>query len=255
MNSEQRTDWENTGRWYDQIVGQEGHYYHRQIVLPKLLPLLDLGSFDSPSLLDLACGQGILARQLPPEVPYWGVDLAPSLIAAAKKKCPKNHHFLVGDICKPLPVDKQDFTHAAIVLALQNVAHPEKALLNASRHLREGGVLALVLNHPCFRIPRQSAWGVDAAKKLQYRRIDAYLSPQKIPIQMHPGKGKASETTWSFHHSISDFSKFLADAGFAILLIEEWVSDKTSTGHTAKMENRARAEFPLFLTFLAQKIA
>lgn len=248
------TDWESVDRWYDQIVGQEGHYYHRQIILPKLLPLLSLDTFDSPSLLDLACGQGVLARNLPPHVPYWGVDLASSLIMEAKKKSRKNQHFLVGDICKPLPVDKKDFTHAAILLALQNVAHPDQALLNASHHMKVGGVLALVLNHPCFRIPRQSAWGMDASKKLQYRRVDSYLSPQKIPIQMHPSKGKASETTWSFHHSISDFSRFLADAGFAILLIEEWASDKTSTGPTAKMENRARAEFPLFLTFLAQKI-
>lgn len=249
-----QTDWENVDRWYDQIVGQVGHYYHRQVILPKLLPLLNLEAFDSPALLDLACGQGVLARNLPPHVPYWGIDLAPSLIAEAKKKCRKNHHFLVGDICKPLPIDKQDFTHATILLALQNVAHPEKALAQASHHLKEGGILALVLNHPCFRIPRQSAWGVEESKKLQYRRIDSYLSPQKIPIQMHPGKGKASTTTWSFHHSISDFSRFLADAGFAILLIEEWASDKTSTGPSAKMENRARAEFPLFLTFLAQKI-
>ena len=252
MNS--KTDWEDASRWYDQIVGQEGHYYHRQVILPKLLPLLDFDAFDSPALLDLACGQGILAKHIPQHIPYWGIDLAPSFIAEAKKKCPKNQHFLLGDICQPLPLDKQDFTHAVILLALQNVAHPEKALLNAAHHLQEGGVLCVVLNHPCFRIPRQSAWGMDTSKKLQYRRIDSYFTTQKIPIQMHPGKGKASETTWSFHHSISDFSRFLADAGFAILLIEEWVSNKLSTGPAAKMENRARSEFPLFLTFLVQKI-
>lgn len=252
MNS--RTDWENVDRWYNEIVGQEGHYYHRQIILPRLMPLLDLEDFEAPSLLDLACGQGILARHLPAHLPYWGVDLAPSLIAEAKKKKGKNQTFVVADICKPLPIDKKDFTHATIILALQNVAHVEKALLNAAHHLREGGILVIVLNHPCFRIPRQSSWGVDPAKKLRYRRLDSYLSAQKIPIQMHPGKGSTSETTWSFHHSLSDFSRYLADAGFATLLLEEWTSDKTSTGPAAKMENRARAEFPLFLTFLAQKI-
>jgi ubiquinone/menaquinone biosynthesis C-methylase UbiE len=215
---------------------------------------LNFKDFDSPSLLDLACGQGILARHLPPHVAYCGIDLAPSLIHAAQKKKVDRHTFLVGDICKPLPIGKQLFTHATIVLALQNVAHPALALLQAAHHLKPGGILAIVLNHPCFRIPRQSSWGIDAPKKMQYRRVERYLSSLKIPIQMHPGKGKSSETTWSFHHSISDFSRFLADAGFAILLLEEWASDKMSVGKAAKMENRARAEFPLFLTFLAQKI-
>lgn len=249
-----QTEWEDVGKWYDQIVGVEGHYYHRHIIIPKLLHLLDLEHFDSPSLLDLACGQGILASHIPKEVAYTGIDLSHSLIEAAKKKETKKQTFLVGDICKPLPIQKKDFTHATIVLALQNVAEPAKALVQASRHLVKGGVLTMVLNHPCFRIPRQSSWGIDESKKLQYRRIDSYLSSKKIPIQMHPGKKKTSETTWSFHHSLSDYSRFLAEAGFVISLIEEWTSDKISTGKAAKMENRAREEFPLFIAFLAQKI-
>lgn len=245
------TEWEKVDKWYDQLVGQEGHYYHRQVVLPRLLPLFDFGNFNSPSLLDLACGQGVLAGHLPLSVEYWGVDLAPSLIHAAKKK---GGNFVVADICKPLPLQKRNFTHAAIVLALQNVAHPEKALKVAAEHMVPGGLLALVLNHPCFRIPRQTSWGVDPDKKLQYRRVERYLSPLKIPIQMQPGAGKTSQTTWSFHHSLSDLSRFLADAGFVTLLLEEWASDKMSTGKNAKMENRARTEFPLFLAILAQKI-
>jgi len=252
--SSDRSEWENVDKWYDRLVGQEGHYYHRQIVLPKLLKCLDLNNFDSPSLLDLACGQGVLASHLPSHVDYTGIDLAPSLIAAAKKKAQSHQRFLVADICKPLPLSKKEFTHAVILLALQNVAHPDKALMNAAKHLVPGGILAIVLNHPCFRIPRQSSWLIDEKKKMQCRRIDSYLSPLKIPILMQPGKGKDSETTWSFHHSLSDFSRFLAQAGFAIALIEEWTSDKKSTGKNAKMENRARMEFPLFLTFLAKKI-
>ena len=44
-------------------------------------------------------------------------------------------------------------------------------------------------------------------------------------------------------------------AGFAVLEIEEWVSDKKSTGAKGKMENRARAEIPLFMTLICQKIS
>lgn len=243
------TGWDHVGKWYDEIVGDEGHYYHKHVILPRLLPLLDLAP--SSSLLDLACGQGILARHLPPSLPYTGIDLSPSFIQSAKKQQTPSQRFLTGDICKPLPIKEKTFSHATIILALQNVAHPELAIKNASLHLIHKGRLAIVLNHPCFRIPRQSQWGIDEPKKIQYRRIDRYLTPLTIPIQMHPGKGKESPSTHSFHHSLTDYSRFLREAGFVIERIEEWTSDKISTGKAARMENRAREEFPLFLTIIA----
>jgi hypothetical protein len=45
----------------------------------------------------------------------------------------------------------------------------------------------------------------------------------------------------------------LKDAGFAIDVIEEWTSDKESEGRAARMENRSRSEFPLFLAIKAFK--
>ncbi len=248
--------WEAVDKWYDQIVGEEGHYYHQHVVIPNLLKLLDLENFPSPSLLDLACGQGVLARHLPRNTNYCGIDIAPSLIAQAKSKMGKQttKRFEVADICNPLPIEKKDFSHAVIVLALQNISEPQKAIEQAAAHLVTGGLLAVVLNHPCFRIPRQSSWGIDEGKKIQYRRLDRYLSSMKIPIQIHPSQGRSSQTLFSFHHSISDYSRYLANAGFVTLIMEEWISDKESVGKMAKMENRARSEFPLFLTFLVQKI-
>lgn len=246
-----KTSWEEVDRWYDSIVGEEGHYYHTHVVLPNVLKLLNLK--EDSSLLDLACGQGVLERKVAKEMRYLGVDLSPSLIASSKKmRASPKHEFVVGDITKPLSV-KGTFSHATILLALQNVENPASALKNAAEYLQKDGTLIVVLNHPCFRIPRQSAWGVDEAQNLQFRRVNRYLSPLKIPIQMHPGKGQKSESTWSFHHSLSDFSRFLQEAGFSIALIEEWTSDKKSTGKNAKRENLARAEFPLFLAIKAIK--
>lgn len=246
------TDWDNVEKWYGSLVGQEGHYYHQHVILPNLLPLLKLER--TSSLLDLACGQGVLARHIPKEITYQGVDLSPSLIAQAKQEKQKNHNFIVADICEALPLKEGAFTHATIILALQNVAHPERVLKNASRHLSSHGTLVIVLNHPCFRIPRQSHWGLDPDKGLQYRRMDLYLTPLKIPIQAHPSQKEGSATTWSFHRPLSVYSQFLTEAGFGIMEIKEWTSDKKSTGKTAARENRARKEFPLFLTLKCQKM-
>src|SRR4029079_19587134 len=129
--------------------------------------------------------------------------------------------FQYADITKPLPLPAQKvFTHATIILALQNMADPANVLQNIKPHLVSGAKLVIVLNHPCFRIPRQSSWGFDEASKLQYRRINCYMSEQNIPIFTNPGQA-ASESTVSFHHPLSAYFGFLQNAGFMVQGLEE----------------------------------
>ncbi|MDD5127946.1 MAG: class I SAM-dependent methyltransferase [Dehalococcoidales bacterium] len=246
------TSWQNVSDWYGRTVGREGHYYHQHVILPQSLRLLELQ--EDSSLLDLACGQGVLARQLPETVYYVGVDAAPALIREAKhldKK--KNHVYLVADASRKLAVAKTDFSHAAVILALQNIKDADGVFENACRHLREGGHLLIVLNHPYFRIPRHTRWEIDARHKIEYRRIDRYLTPLTIPITTHPGRGDKSPATLSYHRPLNDYSQALFKHGFVIEQLEEWTSDKHSVGEAAKMENRARQEFPMFMALLARK--
>jgi SAM-dependent methyltransferase len=244
------TSWQSESRAYDNIVGQFGHYYHEHIILPKTVELLSLKKGDRH--LDLGCGQGVLARWLPKDVEYVGLDLAKDLISKAKQysKGRREHVFLVHDITKPFPFSKEDrFFSASAILSLQNLENLFQVFTNLKEHLVVGGKFIMVLNHPCFRIPRQSSWGYDEASKLQYRKIYSYMQEQKIPIQMHPGKG--AETTWSFHYPLSSLSEKLTRAGFVLTGIHEWCSDKKSEGAKARAEDRARREFPLFLTLCA----
>lgn len=252
---QQRTgSWEPVEKWYRGSVGEEGHYYHQHVVLPGVLKLLALDPRKQHSLLDLACGPGVLARHIQKDIEYVGIDIAPSLIKEAKKLDHNPlHNYAVADATKILPLQKQDFTHAAIVLAVQNMESPKLAFEGAANHMVEGGLLVVAMNHPCFRIPRQSSWKIDEENKIQYRRIDRYSSSISIPIQANPSKGEQSATTWSFHYPLADYCRWLYEAGFVIELIEEWHSDKVSTGKAAKMENRSRAEIPLFLALRARK--
>lgn len=252
MFKSQDTSWQQSSQWYHSLVGSDGHYYHEHVVLPGVKRLLALEQHHS--LVDLGCGQGILARQIPIIDTYVGIDAAASLIASAPKKLP--HHlsrFLVKDVTKPLTNINETFSHAVIMLALQNMAHPEGAIANAAKLLAPQGTLVLVINHPCFRIPRQSGWGIDEKTKLQHRWINRYLSPLKIPITTNPSQ-RHSATTWSFHLPLSAYTEMLSNHGFVINLLEEWTSDKESVGKAAKMENRARSEFPLFLALKATKL-
>jgi SAM-dependent methyltransferase len=248
MKPSRDTSWNRVGKWYNEKVGCYGWYYHEHVVLPGVIRLLKLSA--NSSLLDLGCGQGVLARRILKSVKYVGIDAAASLITfAIKQDRSANHTFLVGDVTQQLPISEK-FTHAAIILALQNIEFPALAIGTAASHLTSGGKLVIVLNHPAFRIPRQSSWGIDQHSKLQYRRENIYMSVLKIPITMHPGQG--GPVTWSFHEPLSAYTKMLADNHLVIENLEEWTSDKESVGKAGKMENRSRAEFPLFLAILAR---
>lgn len=244
------TSWQKVSKWYGGIVGEKGHFFHQTVIIPNSLRLLELDS--SSRLLDVACGQGVFARSIDNKVQYVGLDKASELISEAKKRDRNlNHKYIVADATKSFPL-KERFDRACIVLALQNIKEPDKTIQNVSEIIESGGRFLIVINHPSFRIPRQSSWEEDKTNKIQYRRINRYMSPIEIPINAHPGR-ENSPVTWSYHHPLEDYSKYLFEAGFLVEKIEEWTSEKHSVGKNSKQENRARDEFPMFMAILAIK--
>jgi ubiquinone/menaquinone biosynthesis C-methylase UbiE len=246
-HSSKKTSWEPVSNWYDQIVSKDGHYYHQEVIFPFLQEYVFKDLKKETSVLELACGQGVLERKLKKEHQYVGLDLSKGLLKAAEKeKISESHRFIEQDVTAPFSLN-QLFDVGFIILALQNFKNPEGAILNLSQHIKVQGRVILVLNHPIFRIPRQSSWGVDEAKKIQFRRVDRYMTPMEIPIAMQPSKGQESSQTFSYHHPLSFFSKLFQEHGFCINRIEELCSNKKSEGGAKKMEDRARSEFPLFM--------
>ena len=152
MKKPKDTSWKKAHKWYDSLVDKEGHFFHKELIFPKIFESIKLKENDS--FLDIGCGQGVLARRLPEKNLYYGVDLAGPLLEKARSYGElKSRHFIKKDACAPFNLDKTDFTYATMILSLQNMAKPEVALQNARAHLGETGTLILVLNHPCFRIP------------------------------------------------------------------------------------------------------
>lgn len=251
-NPNKDTSWQKVSKWYSEKVGDKGQYFHEKIIIPKSLELLKLK--DSDSVLDLACGEGIFSRSISQKVKYVGVDLSSSLIREAEnKKKVENYKFIVGDVSTNLALPGVNrFSVGIIMLAIQNIENYDGVFKNFSNHLNKDGRLLIIINHPYFRAPRLTGWGIDEGNKKQYRKSYGYMTPQKIPINMTPGQGKETNT-WSFHVPLQDYIRALSKNGFVVELIEEWVSDKHSVGKASKMENLARNEFPMFMGILARR--
>lgn len=248
------SSWEKVGKWYSTLVGDEGHYYHRNIILPGILRLLELHPKTPARLLDVGCGEGVLARALPEQVSYCGIDASPSLIQIAKRKKIEKAHFILADATRPLPLKGQTFSLATIVLALQNMPHPEKVFKQIAAVLEPGAKLIIVLNHPCFRVIQGSDWQVDREQMKQYRRISHYMSERRTSIRLNPSKGEESKVTYTYQYSLATIFEALTHAGFVVDGLEEWCSDKKSTGAMAQVEDDARREIPLFLALRARTL-
>ncbi|MDO8516155.1 MAG: methyltransferase domain-containing protein [bacterium] len=244
------TSWEFSAEWYDDLLKGEGTY-QKELILPNLLRLMDIKKGET--VLDLACGQGFFTREFMNLGAHAiGVDSSRTLIELARKSAPKIDFYLSKahslDFIKNGGVQK-----IAIVLALQNMEDTALVLKECARVLAPTGTLSIVLNHPSFRIPKNSSWGWDEKNNIQYRRIDSYLSESKTKIQMHPGD-RPDEYTISFHRPFQFYFKALAKAGFGVTQLEEWNSHKKSgPGPRAQAEDTARKEIPLFLFLKAEK--
>ncbi|MDO8466821.1 MAG: class I SAM-dependent methyltransferase [bacterium] len=232
-----------------------GHY-QKTLILPNLLRLMNIKKDED--ILDIGSGPGFFANEFAKRgAEVTGVELSQALIAEAKKKYP-GLKSCVGS-AEDMPfLQKSEFDKVAAVLALQNMDNPHKILAECARILKTNGKLYIVITHPAFRVLKNSEWGWDDTKKIQYRRIDSYLSESKEKIAMHPsiGMGKdPKDYTISFHRPLQTYFKLLKNSGFVVSALEEWESNKKSEmGPRAKAEDVARKEIPLFLFIEASKL-
>ena len=266
------THWGEFAHWYDGLVGDSGSDYHQHVVLPGVLRMLHV--HPGEVILDVACGQGVLCRELHRKrCKVTGVDAGGELIRLAQERSDPAITYKVVDareVGKLSAVPEFTPFHAATcVLAIQNIDPVQGVFDGVAKLLAPGGRFILVMMHPAFRVPKHSHWGWDANARadggarhhtrahardaIQYRRVDRYLLPMKEPITVNPGKS-ATGRVWAFHRPLQHYINALGAAGLVIDRMEEWPSHRTSDpGPRADAENRARREFPLFLALRAVK--
>lgn len=242
--------WDPVASWYDKLVGETGSDYHKNVILPAALRMLH--PQPNESIIDVCCGQGVLAKPLLETKiqRYVGIDASPRLIEAASQRYSNDPRasFLVADACKPGSWADSSHDAAACLMAVHDVPNASAMFTNIHDSLKAGGRALFIFMHPCFRIPQQTHWGWDGDQKVQFRRIDTYKSSTDIEITTHPGKGKDTQTTF-YHRSLADIITALGKAKLAVTECEELYSHRRSqgTGPFSKAEHRAAEEIPLFI--------
>ncbi|KKW42559.1 MAG: Methyltransferase type 11 [Candidatus Magasanikbacteria bacterium GW2011_GWA2_56_11] len=247
------TSWEEVAGWYGELVEETADTYHSQVILPHLLRLLPPKRGER--WLDIGCGTGFFTRAMANSgALITGIDASREMIAQARTRGDKNADYRLASADKLTMFAAGTFDTVTIILALQNIEDLGGTVAEAARVLKPDGRLAVVLNHPAFRIPRASGWEWTDDKKIQSRRVDRYLSDAKIKIIAHPGENN-SPYTISFHRPLQSYFKALHKSGLAVTRLEEWISHRRGPkGKTFLALETARKEIPLFLFFEARQI-
>lgn len=265
------TSWGHEAEWYDDYLA-DNDSYQKQIIMPNILRIINPAR--GKKILDLACGQGFFSEAMMEKgANVTGVDISRELVEIAKtrfkNKMTGEDSFIVSPADKVIDagVKVSSCDSAMCILAAQNIKEFDVAIKEVAKVLKQKGKFVIVLNHPCFRVPKSSDWHFDAegggpegdpsytivnGKKVgRYGRVVySYMSEETMKIDMHPGEQdrRKKSYTSSFHRPMQVYSKWLANAGFCILRIEEWTTHKKSNPGTRELaDKRAKKEIPLFM--------
>ena len=250
--------WDQVAAWYDKLVGDGGSDYHRHVVLPATMRLLE--PKPGERFLDLCCGQGVLVPLLleSKAAQVTALDASPRLIEAAKSRLSQDRRvsFVVDDATVAGAWADGSYDGVTCLMAVHDVADLDGLAKAVAASLKPGGRFVAVFMHPCFRIPQQTHWGWDEGRKLQFRRIDRYGVHLDIPIKTHPGQG-GGDTTLFHHRPLGEVLTAFGKAGLGIRVCEELYSHRRSQagGSRSRGEHRAAAEFPVFLALEALKLS
>jgi ubiquinone/menaquinone biosynthesis C-methylase UbiE len=250
------TSWEQLAHWYDGWVGEEGSDHHRELAVPTLLSLLEAQKGES--VLDVGAGQGVLAPYIAEAgAHYTGVDASPTLVEMARRRHGKEGRFLVGDarsLSRVKGLQAGGYDAVTFLQSIQDMDPLDQVLASAAWALKPGGRLVAVFKHPAFRVPRQSGWGWDEGRKLQYRRVDRYLTPLPVPMTRDTRKGAIS--TRSFHRPVSAYVNGMAAHGLLLDRMLEVPAHRANSPPPAseKATEFARQEIPLLLALRARKL-
>jgi ubiquinone/menaquinone biosynthesis C-methylase UbiE len=246
-------DWPDLAEWYDAKMGDEGDLWHRALIDPPLIALV--GEVRHRTLLDLACGNGYLARRFAGEgAKVVGVDASAPVVALAEAREQKQplgvvYHVADAGAMPVLPDRSFDVVYAN--MALMDMPDVTGPFREVARVLRPEGRFVASICHPCFDVPGAGSWLWERKEFVttvsrrvgNYRLPFATTTPWLVP-------DRSAFSTRSYHRPLSWYVRELARAGFAVTAMEE--PDGSEEFRAKSPQAEGVREVPLHLVFEAR---
>ncbi len=218
------SDWDSMAVWLDDKHQDEGDLWHRALIDPPVLRLL--GDVAGRRVLDLACGNGYLARKLARiGADVVGVDGSAALIDLAERRQARDRLGVAYHVAGAAHLDALEdgmFDLVVCHMALMDIEDAAGAIREVARVLRPEGRFVASLAHPCFDVINASAWVVERMgfedtvwrKVSRYREVFLSSCPWRIgPATFH--------YTPAYHRPLSWYFRAFRSGGLVVTALEE----------------------------------
>ncbi|HLW48195.1 MAG TPA: class I SAM-dependent methyltransferase [bacterium] len=248
--------WEAMAAWYDAKQGDEGDLWHRTLIDPALLRVV--GPVQGQRLLDLACGNGYLARcfaRMGARVT--AVDASAAMIERARlreRESPLGIVYHVADTARLDALDDAGMDIAVCNMALMDIDDAAGTIGQVARVLRPGGRFVASLSHPCFDVVNASAWVIERIDftTTVWRKVSRYRECFAGRVPWHDGADHVGHTP-AYHRPLSWYVRALRAAEFVLTALEE--PEPTGEFLAASSSGPWIAEIPLHCVIEARRDA
>lgn len=206
--------------WYDEFVRTQPILY--DVINPALLRLVEeTGDLRDRDLCDLACGQGVIARQLAQRgARVVGVDISERLLAIAKLQdsgdIPHPITYRYDDAQAATTLGDASFDGVTCNMALMDIPDLDAAMRTVARILRPGGWFVCSITHPYVQMPA-SQWTAREDGSATRTAGDYFAEGF-----WHPGKTPGVRGRVGAHHrTLATYLNTFVRAGLALEAVAE----------------------------------
>lgn len=237
-----RTPWEEKADFWDDLMGQEGNAWQRDLIAPPVEEMLAVQPGEA--VLDVACGNGFFARRLAGAgAAVTGVDFSQALLAHARRRssgeegAPQSidyRHVDATDKTQLLALGAGRFDAAVCLMAMMDMWTIDPMLEALAVLLKPGGRFVFCVPHPAFNMAGGRAWVVERTEeegvhKVRHAlKIWQYLTPRSTMAI-----GAVGEPTghYDFHRPLHLLLERCFAAGFVMDGLAEpaWPANAEST--------------------------
>jgi SAM-dependent methyltransferase len=206
-----RSRWERNAEFWVRIIRERLDPFRTELTDAAVLRAL--GPCDGKVVLDAGCGEGYLARRFAGRgATAFGIDRSSGLIeaaAAAAGRAAGRSRFLVGDL-RALPLPAGCFDAVVCNHSLNELRDLRPVFAEFGRVLKPGGVLVVLMLHPCFY------GGRDASGERIEVDTDRYFAARRVEQRFNVSGLISPAPTVIWVRPLESYFALLADAGFCV---------------------------------------
>ena len=217
-NDKVRNVWDANAAYWDERMG-EGNDFHKVLIEPNQLELLDIKKGDS--ILDIACGNGQFARKMTKlGAMVTAIDLSREMIKIARSKPFADRiDYQVIDVTKKTDLAKLKrnmYDSIVCTMAIMDIKNIEPMIGFLPEILKDNGRFVFSILHPCFnsgeasQVNEHTDYGGYEHNRYYIKIADYLISRPVLGVAI---RGQP-EPQYYFHRPLSEILNLCFQHGF-----------------------------------------